>query len=333
MVQETLVVCYTGEDPPSWIREQAGTIGITLEPVFKGEATARTEAEAATRLVALRPHGYVMNWPWDPYFSATLAEADDRLGLICYLASSRALEDYEPYADVTYLRRRGIVISSTPGCTTISVAEGTLALLLALNVGLVPGRPVSEAGPQFPHQRRKPLFGSTLGIVGMGSIGERVARLAFAMGMRIRYYSRSHREVEDELAATFCDLPTLFATCDYISIHTTAAPTRGLIGREVLSQARGITLINTASAGIVDRDALQEALGRGWVRIAASNGKSDSMRIVAGGSKDMVYPFNTWYTTLTWEREWEMCLEILLTFKEGRPVPHLLREGGRKSGG
>lgn len=116
--------------------------------------------------------------------------------------------------DVVYLRQRGVTLACTPGDSTISVAEGALALLLAINVGLIPAGTAAEAGTPLPPPRRTTVCGSTLGIVGMGHIGQRVARLAFALGIRIRYYSRTrHWDIEDELTATFCDPPTLFGSC------------------------------------------------------------------------------------------------------------------------
>lgn len=271
----------------------------------------------------------------EPYFSKEIAAKDDRLGMVCYIATSSTLEDYDSYMDIGFLRQRSVVLASTPGESTVSVAEGTLALLLALNVGLIPVTPAATEAVPLPW-RRETLFGSTLGIVGMGRIGRRVAALAAAFGMRIRYFSRSRRqEIEAELAATFCELPALFASCEYISIHSTAALTRGLITRDVLAQGRGITLINTASGAIVNVDALIETLDRGWVRTVAVDGLNGRVRIAMADTpyrppdRYLVLPINTWDTTHARDLGWELCLENLIAFKQGRPVPHRLLAGGR----
>lgn len=330
MADETtpFVVCYTGEHPPAAVCDRAAAAGIFLTPLLGDLAGERTEDVAARRLSQLRPRGYVINYPHGPYLSAALVDAAECLGIVSFMGPSLALEDHVRFMDVDYLLERGVLLTAAPGCTTISVAEGTLALLLAVNLGLVMANQACKAGLIW--QRTRPtLCGASLGIVGMGNIGQRVARLAHALGMRILYSSRTrHWQIEDDLGAQYVDLPTLFEQSDYVSIHSTAALTQGLIGRELLSRARGVALINTADATIVDPDALLEALDRGWIRIAAFDDRyppPHQARFDAlGDDRFLVLPFISWDTPHYRERGWELCLESQLAFKEARPVPYQL---------
>lgn len=151
---------------------------------------------------------------------------------------------------------------------------------LALELGLVPAHLAAQEDAPA-HERaagtgtRRGLFGSTLGVVGLGQIGQRVAQLAAACGMRVCYASRTRRpDLEDLLGIEYRTLPELASACDHISIHTPIIATRGLIGHDVLSRARGISLVNnTADPRIVEPAALLDALRSGRVQRVAIEGR------------------------------------------------------------
>jgi glyoxylate reductase len=231
--------------------------------------------------------------------------------------------------DVAALRERGIVLTTGPGTVTEAVSEGTLALLLALNLNVAAVNAAYKAGDASLPEPRRPLRGSVLGIVGLGSIGGRVARLAVAFGMKIVYASRTRKfGMEDELGAEFLPLGELVERSHYASVHTPLGTTEGLVGREVLSRGRGIILVNTAPPPIVDPEALLEAIEQGWVRRAAvDGGYPEPYRSRLNALPDdrfVALPFASWWTTDARDRGWEACLESLVAVKEGREAPHQL---------
>ncbi len=174
--------------------------------------------------------------------------------------------------DVAACTRRGVLVANTPDVLTEATAEFTIALLLDLV------RRVSEGDRLI--RRREPwiwaptfmlgrsLRGRVLGIVGMGRIGQEVARLATALGMEVVYTSRSPRP---DLPYRRLDLAELLASADVVSLHCPLTPeTRHLIDAEALrGMRREAVLVNTARGPVVDEVALVEALRRGEIAGAA----------------------------------------------------------------
>jgi len=174
--------------------------------------------------------------------------------------------------DVPLCTSRGIVVTNTPGVLTDATADLAFSLLMAT------ARRIPEAEEIVRSQRWKgwsPMFltgqevwGTTLGIVGMGRIGEAVARRARGFNMEILYYSRSRKEkVEQELGARFCSLDDLLRNSDYVSIHVPlTSETRGLIGeRELKLMKPTAVLVNTSRGPVVDEKALVQALRERWI--------------------------------------------------------------------
>ena len=170
--------------------------------------------------------------------------------------------------------RRGIVVMNTPAGNTISTAEQTFALMLALsrnvaaaNQSLIEGRWDRKAymGTQ--------LSGKTLGIVGMGRIGREVAARARAFDMKIVAFDPF---LTDEQAATLnvrrvATVEEMLPEIDYLTVHTPLTPeTKGLINRAQLDKVKpGLRVINCARGGIYDIDALVEGLNSGQLGGAA----------------------------------------------------------------
>jgi D-3-phosphoglycerate dehydrogenase len=167
--------------------------------------------------------------------------------------------------DLAAARARGVVVSYTPGFIHDSVADLTLALLLALARKIVPAHLSTKAGSW------KPLFGmelrdKTLGIVGLGRIGKAVCERAKGFGMRVIAFD----PYPDEAFAaahgvTFVSLLELLATADVVSLHAPAEATEGpVIGPAELKLMKpGAFLINTARGQLVDEAALADALREG----------------------------------------------------------------------
>lgn len=164
--------------------------------------------------------------------------------------------------DLAACRERGIAVTNTPGVLDAAVAELTLALMLACRRQLlVSDRFVREgrwrSGWSQPERLGHDLAGSTLGLVGFGRIGQQVARLAGAFGMRVVHHRRTDGLPLDEL----------LRAADVVSLHVPLTPeTQGLLSRERLALLRdGAALINTARGAIVDEEALVDELVAGRI--------------------------------------------------------------------
>jgi glycerate dehydrogenase len=173
--------------------------------------------------------------------------------------------------DLDACRQRGIVVANVRGYAEHTVPEHVFALLLALARNLVAWRASVQAGRWqqsdqfclFDHPIRD-LHGATLGIVGSGSLGSGVARLAGAFGMRV--LRAEHKGVPAPRPG-YTDFEQVLREADALTLHCPLTPpTEGLIGEaELRAMKPGALLINTARGGIVDEAALVRALKEGWI--------------------------------------------------------------------
>src|SRR5215510_12337115 len=159
--------------------------------------------------------------------------------------------------DLQAARRAKVPVCNNGGANAISVAEHSLMLMLA-------GGRWRGNGPA---PRLYELYGKTLGIVGLGTIGKKTARLAQAFGMRLQYYDirRLSEDAEDQLGVRFRLLRELLATSDVVSLHVPLnASTRGMIGAAELALMKPLAiLINTSRGPVIDETALYQALSTG----------------------------------------------------------------------
>ena len=169
--------------------------------------------------------------------------------------------------------RKGIIVMNTPGGNTLSTAEHTFSMLMALarnipnaNASLVAGR----------WDRKKfmgtELFGKTLGIIGLGKIGREVAIRAQAFGMvTISYDPVLGVDVASKMKVELVTLDEIFRRSDFITVHTPLSDeTRGLLNEQTIARCKkGVRIINCARGGIVDEAALLKALDNGQVAGAA----------------------------------------------------------------
>ncbi|HYW10479.1 MAG TPA: D-glycerate dehydrogenase [Longimicrobium sp.] len=183
---------------------------------------------------------------------------------------ANAVVGYE-HVDVAACRARGIVVTNTPDVLTDATADLAFALILAALRGLPQAERSLRAGEfhgwGFWDYLGSDPGGRTLGIYGMGRIGQAVARRAAPFGMRVIYHSRSRLSAEDEaaLGAEWTDFGGLIERSDVLSLHAPLTPqTRHVISADVLRRMRpGSYLVNTARGALVDEAALVDALGDG----------------------------------------------------------------------
>ena len=170
--------------------------------------------------------------------------------------------------DVRHATSRGIPVTNTPGVLTNAVAEHTIALLLAIARRIVEADQFMRAGK---YRGWEPMLllggemrGKTLGIVGLGRIGMRVAEIAaHGLGMRIVYHDRApNKSFEDTVGAHLLGKDELLRTADVVTLHLPLSQeTRHFIGaRELAVMKKSAYLINTSRGPVVDEQALVEAL-------------------------------------------------------------------------
>lgn len=165
--------------------------------------------------------------------------------------------------DVAEASKRKIKVVNAPGSNASTVAEHTIALMLMLQRNLYQALNDVKSGNWAARGTFKSdeLGEKTLGILGLGNIGLKVARIAEALGMRVIYWSKSPKDVPYQ----YVSKAELLASSDLISIHVPlTAETNNLINAEALSMVKpNCIIVNTARGQIVDKMALVEALNSG----------------------------------------------------------------------
>src|SRR5262245_31087250 len=175
--------------------------------------------------------------------------------------------------DVEVATERGVMVANAPQSNTLSTAEHTMAMLLAM------ARNVPQASAALRDGRWErsrwtgvELSDKTLGIIGLGRIGKLVAQRAMAFGMRLLAYDPFVSEDRArQINVTLVDLDRLMAESDFVTLHLVKTPdTVGLIGKDLLARSKpGIRIVNVARGGVIDEAALAEAIRSGQVAGAA----------------------------------------------------------------
>ena len=173
--------------------------------------------------------------------------------------------------DLSAAKAKGIVVTNTPGANSASVAELTIALILALARQIPQGVSATRLG-QFPRLNGLSIEGKTVGILGMGFIGKQVIRRLAGFDCRI-LANDPYADVNfaNEYKVELTSLENLLPEADYISLHLPLLPeTRRLVNGYFLSKVKkGSCIINTARGELIDEEALLDALKSGHLRGAA----------------------------------------------------------------
>lgn len=173
-------------------------------------------------------------------------------------------------------KARGIPVGNTPNLVDGATADMAFALLMAAARNVMIGDHYARS-PEFTHYDPSILlgqevYGATLGIIGMGNIGTQLARRASGFDMRVLYHNRSRRpETEADLGVVYAEKEQLLQEADFVALTVPMTPdTRHLIGHAELKMMKpSAVLINVARGGVVDHDALLEALQNNWIYAAA----------------------------------------------------------------
>jgi len=197
-----------------------------------------------------------------------LAAAGDRLKLIANYGAGI------DHIDVHTARQRGVLVSNTPGTVTEDTADMTMALILAVTRRIPEGLAVMQSGrwdgwaPTALLGRR--LAGSRLGILGMGRIGQAVARRAAVFGCQVHYHNRKRLrpEIEQELGATYWEsLDQMVARMDIISINAPHTPSTFHLmnARRLKLMKPEAVIVNTSRGEVIDENALTRMLRAGEI--------------------------------------------------------------------
>lgn len=176
--------------------------------------------------------------------------------------------------DVPAATKHGVVVMNTPGGNTISAVEHTCALLLAVSRYVSRGTACILAGKWSDKKYLvgTELYGKTLAVVGLGRIGREVASRMQAFGMKtIGYDPMTSDEEGRKIGVEMMTLDKLWPQADYITLHTPLIPqTKHLLNSETLSKCkRGVRIVNCARGGIIDEQALLQAVESGQCAGAA----------------------------------------------------------------
>jgi phosphoglycerate dehydrogenase-like enzyme len=236
--------------------------------------------------------------------------------------------------DVDAIAAAGIAAAYNPGFNSISVAEHTIMLMLVLLRRFPAADAVTRAG-RFPtmefiedHQARMAELGTlTVGLVGLGTIGEAVAERLAGFGCRLVYAAR-HRHgegVEARLALQYLSFAEVLASCDLLSLHVPLNPeTRHLVGdTELASMGPGSYLVNTSRGQVVDGAALRRAIGSGHLAGAAIDVLEDELSAAnpfAGLPNVIVTPHVAGTSRTSLPRALEMTAANIGRFRGGEPL-------------
>lgn len=290
----------------------AGATLVTLPETVTEQVLSREAADADLLLMC-----------YTPVTAKVIASAAQLKGIVKFGVGIDAI-------DIDAARARGIPVVNVPDYAEETVAEGAFALMMGLAKRFKPiQRAIDEHGWIWPTERwiGVDLAGKTLGLVGVGRIGSRVARMAAAFRMRVLGYDPHAASLPVEKCP---DLRGMLAQCDFVSIHCVLnAGTRHLIGEsELRAMKASAFLVNVSRGEIVDETALLAALLAKRIAGAALDvyGREPlaktghPLSALYAMDNVIVWPHLTFYTREAMRRLEDATLERCFEIMEGRPV-------------
>ncbi len=248
-----------------------------------------------------------------------------QIKLICVQATGYNIVDCEACT------RRGIPVTNVPAYGTAAVAQFTMALILEMchriglhNHSVHQGDWRKSANFCYWLTPQMELAGKTIGIIGFGRIGRAVGNLAKAFGMRVIAYNRSQCD-EGRQIGQYVELDTLFTESDIVSLHCPLFPeTEKIINSQNLAKMKdGAMLVNTARGGLVDENALLDALESGRLRYAAvdvvSQEPMPNDNPLLKTRKCIITPHIAWAPVESRQRLLDCVVENIRAFLNGTP--------------
>ncbi|MFL2134388.1 D-2-hydroxyacid dehydrogenase [Desemzia sp. FAM 24101] len=233
--------------------------------------------------------------------------------------------------DVKTAQEKNIVVTNVPDYSTQSVAQMTIALLLEIcqqvghhNQAVHEGKWEEHPDWTFFDYPLIELSGKTIGIIGFGSIGQATAKIAQAMGMEVLAYNRSQSE-EGKKLATYVELDELLEKSDVISLHIPLVEeTEALINQDTIFKMKdGVILLNTSRGGLLDEEAVAEALNNGKIYAAGvdvvSTESIESTNPLLKAKNVFVTPHIAWATKESRARLIEIAVDNIKQFINGKP--------------
>lgn len=229
------------------------------------------------------------------------------------------------YADVQAAKEKGITVTHVPGYATEAVAEHSFALMLAGARKLpLADKHVRRGGFDWRPFGGVELRGKTLGVIGTGTIGCRVAEISKAFEMQVLGYDK-YRNVKraKELGMDYVDLSTLLKKSDFITLHVTLTPeTERLLGeKEFETMKKGVVIVNTSQGKVVDEKAMIKALKSGRVSYAGLDvfeeeppAKNNQLFALAN---TVLSPHVGFHTVEAVKRCTDICIDNVVKFLEG----------------
>ena len=198
------------------------------------------------------------------------------------------------WVDVNAAKEHGVVVSNAPGYSTEAVAEYTITMML-----------------RIARDNRKEVLGKTLGVIGYGAIGKRVAQMAKGLGMNVLIWNRTKK-------TKITPLNTLLKKSDFISINLAhTEETANFLGKKELGLMKpGAVLINSAREELVDNKELGKLLKTGKIAGAAIELNHHSKTKMPGA---ILTPHIAWHTDEALEKGQNVFFENLIRFKKGKP--------------
>lgn len=234
--------------------------------------------------------------------------------------------------DTEAAKKHGIIVTNIPAYSTMSVAQMVFALILAITNRVEHYTEENHAGrwsrnPDFCYWNTQltEISGKTMGIVGLGNIGNAVAKIALVFGMKvIAYTSKNQDELPEGVSK--CDLATLFSTSDIVSLHCPLTPdTRLMANRERLATMKpSAILINTARGPLVDDQAVADALKAGELRAYGADvmttepPSADNPLLSAPNT--YITPHVAWATEEARQRLMQIAIDNIAAFLEGKAL-------------
>jgi len=231
------------------------------------------------------------------------------------------------YADLKAAQEKGVVVTHVPGYASESVAEHTFALLLAAARKLPQAdRHVRNGEFDWRPFAGVELYGKTLGLIGTGAIGCRVAEIAKVFNMRVVGYDKyPNVKRAQEIGFEYVNLDELVRQSDFISLHVILTPeTEGLIGKgEFDAMKKGVVIVNTSQGKVIEEKVLTDALKSGKVSYAGLDvfvkEPPDKNNPLFKLDNVVLSPHIGFHTVEAKKRCSDICVDNVLKFVEGKP--------------